>query len=138
MATVEILDISGDVGLEVQADDLYDLFEGVASGMFGLITNTADIQEKTERRITIHSRDIDNLVIAWLNELIFIFDTDGLVPRRYEFYELTEDSVDGRIVGEEFNPQIHERRLLIKAATYHDFEIKRIGSMWWLKVIFDI
>ncbi len=42
------------------------------------------------------------------------------------------------VSGEEFDTERHERKLLIKAATYHKLKIERINGMWEVDVIFDI
>ena len=41
-------------------------------------------------------------------------------------------------LGEEFNPGKHERKLLIKAATYHKVRIEKVSDIWEIDVIFDI
>ncbi|MCX5719343.1 MAG: archease, partial [Nitrospirae bacterium] len=40
--------------------------------------------------------------------------------------------------GEDFDPERHESKLLIKAATYHKLRIENVGNMWEVDVIFDI
>jgi SHS2 domain-containing protein len=40
--------------------------------------------------------------------------------------------------GEEFDPERHESRLLIKAATYHQLRIEKVNDVWEIDVIFDI
>jgi SHS2 domain-containing protein len=44
----------------------------------------------------------------------------------------------GSVSGEDFDPERHERRLLIKAATYHQLSIERREGQWVTNVIFDI
>lgn len=42
------------------------------------------------------------------------------------------------VSGEEFDTERHERKLLIKAATYHKLKIEKVGDIWQAEVIFDI
>ncbi|MBM4129219.1 MAG: archease, partial [Nitrospira sp.] len=37
-----------------------------------------------------------------------------------------------------FDPERHERKLLVKAATYHMLRIERTDDVWEIDVIFDI
>jgi SHS2 domain-containing protein len=47
-------------------------------------------------------------------------------------------SMRASVSGEEFDPERHEGRLLIKAATYHRLKIERKGDRWETEIIFDI
>ena len=40
--------------------------------------------------------------------------------------------------GEEFDPERHESRLLIKAATYHRLKVEKSNDTWQIDVVFDI
>jgi SHS2 domain-containing protein len=52
--------------------------------------------------------------------------------------KFTEEALAARLDGEEFNPERHERNLLIKAATYHQLSITQANGLWRAEVIFDI
>ena len=76
--------------------------------------------------------------MGWLNELIFQLDTHGFIGRKVRIIGLGEESVSAEISGEDFDPERHERRLLLKAATYHDLKVEQAGGNWTAEVIFDI
>ena len=75
-------------------------------------------------------------MVAWLNELVFHFDAYGFIGKKISITEsnlepgppetLKSYRLNAVLSGEEFDPERHESRLLIKAATYHRLRIKGI------------
>lgn len=142
MKNFSILDISGDIGLRAYGEDIKEAFINTALGMYSLITTPDLIKEKKTIGIRVEGSSIEGLLISWLNELIFHFDTYGFIGRRIEIVssELRTPNYKliSRIRGEDFDPERHERKLLIKAATYHRLRIEKVDNMWEIDVIFDI
>ena len=138
MKQFEILDISGDAGIRAFGKDLPELFANAATGMYSLIIDTQDIQEKRTLAISSQGSSQEGLLVAFLNELIFHFDTYGFVGKSVAITGLDNASVTAEISGEEFDPDHHEGKLLIKAATYHKLKIEEKGDSWEAEVIFDI
>lgn len=147
----EILDISGDAGIRAYGQTLEDAFANAAGGMYSLITNPDGIIEKKEITVEVESHSLDGLLVSWLNELIFQFDTYGVIGKRVEILDFrflisdlttpvtdNQTYIKARVYGEDFDPERHERRLLIKAATYHRLRIEKISDTWEIDVIFDI
>jgi SHS2 domain-containing protein len=148
MDTFEILDISGDAGIRAFGKDLSELFKNAAIGMYSLITDLDRIQQVHEVEIDVESHSLEGLLVSWLNELIFRFDAYGFMGKQITLkgFSAGEEAPSGGISfsmrasvsGEEFDPERHEGRLLIKAATYHRLKIERKGDRWETEIIFDI
>jgi protein archease len=86
----------------------------------------------------VQSETLEGLFVAWLNELVFHLDAYGFVGKNICVTELTGTRVSATVSGEEFDPRRHERRLLIKAATYHRLLLQERDGHWEAEVIFDI
>ncbi len=134
----EILDISGDVGIRVFGENLEKLFINAARGLYNLITENSNIHSSKAVDINVYAESLDGLLVGWLNELIFQFDTYGFLGRDIEIKNLTENRIEATVFGEEFDPEKHEKGLLIKAATYHNLKIEKQNGLWSVEVIFDI
>jgi SHS2 domain-containing protein len=134
----EYLDISGDAGLRLSGGTLKEVFTDAAVGMYSLITDIGSVREEKEISIETESHSPEGLLVSWLNELIFQFDTYGFVGRSVDIEELGDTKIAATIRGEDFDPERHEQRLLLKAATYHNLSFQRIDSGWQVEVIFDI
>ena len=154
MQKFKVLDISGDIGLTAYGRSKEEAFVHTALGMYSLITNPDSIQEKKSVHISVGSQSLDGLLVSWLNELIFHFDAYGFIGKKIIITafisSLTLPSQEGgrddgepfrleaSIYGEEFDPERHDGKLLIKAATYHRLRIEKSDDLWEIDVIFDI
>lgn len=145
------MDISGDAGVRAYGVSIEEVFKNAALGMYSLITNPDGIKEADNVVVEVEGHSTEGLLVAWLNELIFRFDAYGFAGKRVEILDfrfriqdltvLTEDNqiyIKARLHGEGFDPERHEKRLLLKAATYHQLKIEKIDGIWQADVIFDI
>jgi SHS2 domain-containing protein len=138
MDAYEVIDISGDVGIRAFGKDLKEVFVHAALGMYSLITDIEAVERKKSIDIHIEGDSREDLLVSWLNELIFHVDTYGFIGKNISIMKFTEEALAARLDGEEFNPERHERNLLIKAATYHQLSITQANGLWRAEVIFDI
>lgn len=143
MRPYEAIDISGDAGIRASGRDIQDLFLNTAAGMYSLITDLHGITPVRGLTVTVENPTLEGLLVSWLNELIFHFDTYGFIGREITFsgFILPADrpgTITASLSGEEFDTERHERRLLLKAATYHKLRIEKDGDRWVAEVIFDI
>jgi len=152
MTNFEVLDVSGDVGLKAYGKSLKDAFINAAIGMYSLITDIELIKERKVIDASAESDSIEGLLVSWLNELIFHFDAYGFIGGKIVINEfpLTIPSqvrvpgggeayrLKASLSGEDFDPDRHESKLLIKAATYHRLKVQKTNHDWEINVIFDI
>jgi SHS2 domain-containing protein len=154
MKDFEILDLPGDAGIRAFGKNIEDAFVHAAIGMFSLITDLDTIKEEKTIDVALESDSLDGILVSWLNELIFHFDTYGFIGKKITDFHLVGGGLSGdetgqraeekiyklkaSVTGEEFDPQRHEGKLLIKAATYHKLAVEKRHGMWELHVIFDI
>jgi SHS2 domain-containing protein len=106
--------------------------------MYNLITDLDTIKEIKTIRVSVENPSLDGLLVSWLNELIFHFDTYGFIGKTIHIEKLSGNAIGATITGEEFDRERHEGKLLIKAATYHKLRIEKTNDMWEIDVIFDI
>jgi SHS2 domain-containing protein len=154
MEKFEILDIAGDVGLKAFGESKQEVFVHAALGMYSLITNTDILKDQKSITVSVESHALDGLLVSWLNELIFHFDAYGFIGKRIVVAEFTPSltlppqgggtggdeafRLKATVYGEEFDPEHHEGKLLIKAATYHRLKIEKKDHVWETEIIFDI
>lgn len=138
MDRFKVLDISGDVGLKAFGKNIKEAFINASIGMYSLITNRHSIKEEKTINVSVESPSLDGLLVSWLNELIFHFDAYGFIGKKIEIRQFSDNKIAASVTGEEFDPERHEGKLLIKAATYHKLRIEKIDDMWEIDVIFDI
>ena len=133
----EILDHTADTGIIAYGIDLKQAFENAALGMFSLITDLASIENDQVRRIDINAPERDDLLISWLNELIYLFDVHNLIFSKFDIIHLDNSTLSAIAHGEKADLSRHEIRTGIKAATYHMLKIDE-NDICRVQVLFDI
>jgi SHS2 domain-containing protein len=135
------LDHTADTGIELQARSLDELFADAAIAFGDCVTEVAGLRCRQWRTFEIEARDLETLLVDWLDELLFAFETDGLLFGRVEV-EVEEAGVDWRLRakagGECFDPLRHPLKVPIKAITYHRLKVGREAGGWIGRVIFDV
>lgn len=133
----EILEHTADIGVAARGASLKEAFAQAALGLFSLITDLDGVRESQEKEIEVQAQDEEGLLVAWLNELIYIFDVENLVFRRFQVLELDPTRLRARAYGEKVDPSRHVIQIGVKAATYHMLRIEK-GQDCRVQVLFDI
>jgi SHS2 domain-containing protein len=134
----ESLDHTADLALRVWAPDTRELIEQAAAGFIGLMVDPDTVEPEQEVAISATGQGPEELLVGWLNEILFAFDARGLAPARAKLDALTETEVRGRLYGQAFDPLRHEVRNVFKAVTYHDLVVKRLGDLLEVSIVFDV
>lgn len=134
----EIIDHTADVGIIAYGADVEELFSNAALALFSLITEPESIDEKLRLGLEVRSKGRDNLLVEWLNELIYLFDVKHVLFSRFDINSLTLNRLKANCYGEEFSPLKHKINVGVKAATYHMLKLDRNGNDYRAQVIFDV
>ena len=134
----DIIDHTADVGIIVYGGDIKQLFHNAALALFSLIIDIRSIKEKLWHQVEVSSENRDDLLVEWLNELIYLFDAEQLLFNRFEIESLDNNQLKAICCGEKFDPTRHRITMGVKAATYHMLEVARDSKGYRARVIFDI
>ncbi|CAN5602212.1 archease [soil metagenome] len=140
MGTVEMFEHTADVGLRVRADDLEDLFRSAAEGLFDyIVTNREEVREVVSEELALRTDSTGQLLIDWLNELIFRCETQHRLYRRFEV-RLSRDGneLQATILGEPIDQDRHRLDHEVKAVTHHGATLKKGAESWEAELILDI
>ena len=133
----EFIDHTADAGIRVQAPALEDLFETAGLAFTELVTSVDSVDCRVERRFKLREDDIETLLVSWLQELLYLLDTEDLVFGRFQV-KIHGLSLEATAWGDVFDPNIHTMKTEIKAVTYHQLEVAKRDQGWQAQVIFDI
>ena len=134
----EIIDHTADIGIIAYGTDIKQIFANAALGLFSLMAKLDDIKEDAQRDLVLSAEDEEVLLVEWLNELIYIFDVEHIVFKRFEIDKLSGNQIKARCFGQKIKPGQHKLKREIKAATYHMLRISKSNSNYEVQVIFDI
>ena len=138
MKQYEYIDHTGDLGFKAYGTTRQALFSHAAEAFFQALVRIETIQEKEERLIEVEADALDELMVGWLSELLFLFDTEALLLRRFEITHMKDRNLKATVSGELTDPTRHEIRTGIKAVTYHRLYVKQRAGIWEAQVILDI
>lgn len=138
MTAFETMEHTADIGIRAFGSTEAEVFQNAATGMFSLIAELDDVLETRDFAIEVDAEDRETLLVAWLNELLYLYDSNDMLMRRFELSELEETSLKGRAFGEPIDMGRHRLKTDIKAATYHMLKLKEDADGWRAEVIFDV
>ncbi len=133
----EILNHTADVAIIAYGADMEEAFANAAKAMFSLITELDDVEEVTHQDIELNAPDQESLLVAWLNELIYLFDVENMLFKRFDIVQLSNTHLKARSYGHKVESSKHKIKTGVKAATYHMLKIDK-GNGCKVQVLFDI
>ncbi|HLP15279.1 MAG TPA: archease [Bacteroidota bacterium] len=125
MRAHKLIEHPSDVGIEAHGQALAEAFEEAADGMMEIIAERSAVQSDVERTIELAADDIEQLLVKWLSELLYLYDGEHFLPSVIRIDELTETRLRATIAGEMFDAARHVPLLDIKAVTYHQLNVDR-------------
>ncbi len=127
-----------DVAFEATGKTLDQLFESAAMATTKIMVDPKTVERGVEKDIKIKAKDVGTLLRNFLDEIIFIKDSDLLVFSKFDIkisknadYELA-----AKAYGEKLDMNRHKFGVDVKATTMHMFEVT--GPPWKARVILDI
>jgi len=133
---------TADRALWVWGSELPDLFAGAARGMYSLMADLDGLVATDWQQVRLEALDRETLLVSWLNELLFLTETERLLFVDYRVESLTEaasaDSAGAALVARVGGVSLPVTKASIKAATFHNLEIVQAESGWSTQITFDV
>jgi SHS2 domain-containing protein len=136
MKRFELIEHTADMGLAAYGKTLAEAFANAAYGMFSIIAELDAVKEVESRRIEIKEDDAESLLFEWLNSLLYYFDVEMLLFKRYDIIEFGEGRLAAVCYGEKYDASRHQLKTGVKSATFHMLEVDRAKNR--VQVIFDV
>lgn len=131
----KLLEHTADALVEVHGKDLGERFGNAAYAMFDLMTDLSKVSAKGEMRISMSGATREQLLVDFLQELLFINDTEDLVLNEFEV-KTDGKTLEAVVRGEEFDEKKHTKRSVVKGVTYHRLEFDDVKGS--LTILFDV
>jgi len=81
----EPLSHTGDLGMLVYGRDLPELFAHAAWAMFDLMSDATTIRPQHTVTLSVSAADLEDLLVRWLGELLYLYDTQRLLCCTFTF-----------------------------------------------------
>jgi SHS2 domain-containing protein len=127
-----------DLGLLVDAPDGPSLFVEAGLAYFSLVCDVDRVLELERYELTGEAFSVEDLLVDWLNDLIFLVEGRGVVCSGISFAQWSPTGYAAALAGEPVDPKRHVLRSVVKAATYHGLAVSDDASGWHARVILDV
>ena len=134
----EIFAVTADKGIRAWGRDLPEVFVNAARGMWSLMVEpgTARLQEMLPVRA--EAGDRETLLVAWLNELLYLHEAEEFVAAEFAIKQLTDTKLEAEVWGERVDRARHALVGHVKAATYHLLQISPTAGGWEAQIVVDV
>jgi SHS2 domain-containing protein len=137
----EFSDHAGNIGVRLQSATLHGLFADASSAFTDSITTLRGIEPKRPEELDVDAPELDLLLVDFLSELLYRFDTRRWLTRDAELELHEKDggwSLQGTLRGERLNPARHAVKASIRAVTYKGLHVRQTDGVWTAQVVFVV
>lgn len=132
---VRPLDHTADVGIEVVAPDLVELFRRAALGALWMALGHVPSSGREIRDLELAAEDRPGLMRSWIREILYWQEVEGFAASSVEIAELNGSRIVAHVSGGEA-PSHPEREM--KGVTWHGLMVEPRNDHWVARVIFDV
>jgi len=135
MRRYEEIEHTADLAIRAYGRDMKELFANAAYGMFSAMGIDLEAVRPTLRReMCLEAPDREALLVDWLNELLYLHETEGEIYADFDIRALSAIELRANVMGTKGD----DAEIVIKAATFHDLKIERIDKGYVATIVFDI
>jgi SHS2 domain-containing protein len=142
----EYFETDADIGVIGRGATAAEAFVQTALGVFALIVEPGEVEERERREVRAHGDNLESLLVAWINECLYVHDVEGFVARRIELEVFDEIAKAGGerlrlhsfLHGEEVDPARHRLGTVVKAATMHQVSTRGTESGFETRLVLDV
>ncbi len=131
-----------DVAFEATGATMEEMFASAGEALMNTQVKDLDsISAAVKREFTLEKKDLERLLHAFLQELIYYKDADLLLFREYKLkIKKSENGITlaASLMGEPINQKKHELLVDVKAVSWHMFKVAQEDGLWKAFVILDV
>ncbi len=133
----EELEHTADIRMRISASDLSSLFSESGFALAKILYGEYPLEKPTHSfSIQAEGKDREELIVNFLSELLFLTETDYLVPQKFTLS--VGNSVSGTVEGVLFDRKKHSGGTGVKGISYSSLSLTRTKIGYELIIIFDI
>ena len=141
------MDHTAELELEIEAPSEEGVFADALAALAELLAREEENEPRIEsepgvesrrrpavkRRLSVEAEDRPALLAAWMEELVFLGETEGFEPAAVEALELAPGSAQATVTG-----RLGQPPPLVKAVTYHRLSFVPADRGYRATVVLDV
>lgn len=139
--TFQHFEHKADIGVRGFGATLEEAFSECARAMTGVITELKKVKADRQEVVEVSAPDEEALLVAFLNQLLFIKDTKKLIFSNFVIHISKKEGaffLKAKALGTIINDKKHSFKIDVKAATYSELKVKKEGNGWVAQCIIDV
>jgi SHS2 domain-containing protein len=129
------IDHEADAGFEIYGKTMEELYQNGAEALFSLIVDHGKAKPEKGKRLDL--KDDNGLLVVFLNELLYFWDTEGFIPKEFSL-RIEKGKLTGTVIGTIYDPRRDKMKQEVKAVTYHNFSTVEEQGLYKARVIVDL
>ena len=129
---------TADIGIRVFGKDLKDLFENAAFALFDTVADLEGLKPSIEEAVKVEGGTSEELLVAWLDELLYLFYTKEIIFSEFKIAELSDKKLTAKAFGKSVSSNRNRLKTEIKAATYSGLKIDKSDNGYKVEIILDV
>lgn len=131
---------TGDAKFQAFGETLEEAFANAALALASLMWDWKRVQKKKKIPVKIEGKDLPQLLVNFLEEILFLFDSKMFLLSSVERMQIEQNEEGNRLTtdlrGDEYSPQ-YTTFGEVKAVTYHELEIRK-SRHFFVQVVVDL
>jgi len=129
---------TADIGFKVWGDSLEELFSNAARAMTDCMVQIDDGVPTQTVFVQLKAESLEELLVQWLSEVLYHFETDGLLGLGFHVLQCQMKDFKATIHGIGWDPKQFPLKTQIKAVTFHEMKIEKQNNRYEAQVILDV
>ena len=134
----EHFDVEADVGVRAWGPTRAEAFAQAALGVMALTVLPDEVEARESREVRAQAESPEALLVAWVNECLYVHEIEGFAVRRVDVLACTEGVVTGVLHGEPIDRLRHRPGTVVKGATMHEAHVEAGPGRHEVSLIVDV
>jgi SHS2 domain-containing protein len=134
----EHFEVEADVGVRGWGESRAAAVAQATLGVFALLVDPAEVEPREVREVRAQADGPETLLVAWIDECLYVHDIEGFVVREVEMTVCTDTLAHGLLRGEPVDPARHHVGTVVKGATYHTVALTVREGVHEARIIVDV
>ncbi|MCX6800924.1 MAG: archease [Candidatus Diapherotrites archaeon] len=138
----ELFEHKADIGVRGIGETKEGAFAECAKALFEIMCDTKKVIPSQKTEIIVSSNKLDELLVEFLNELLYLKDTERMLFSKFEIKIKKvgkKFGLEGIAFGEKIDAKRHELKTEAKAASYSQLLVeKNKNGKWTAQCIVDV
>jgi len=137
----ELLPHKADIAIRGIGNSYEEAFCEAARAMFSVMVELADVKPVGEVKIEVKAKNMEELFVEWLNELLSEASLSNVLFSKFEAEIERENEgfvLRGTAYGEKIDPERHKLKTEVKGATYSGLKVAEENGKFIAQCVVDV